>query len=197
MVKGISGVEKFFEEDLVNEKKINLPLKLTLDSSLQHLIRTELIKAEEKIVFINMNYILNQSKAGKSLQIELEKIHKLNLQNLKNIEEELKKSETDLLSKKNILKKEEFDLQINQLRTEARKYQQTRTKLTNEISKKRNLGTEKLLSQIKPILAKYSENNNVDLILDKKNVIVGKTRLDITLIITEQLNQEVVKIDLN
>ena len=156
-----------------------------------------LLKAEEKIVFINMNYILNQSKAGKSLQIELEKIHKLNLQNLKNIEEELKKSETDLLSKKNILKKEEFDLQINQLRTEARKYQQTRTKLTNEISKKRNLGTEKLLSQIKPILAKYSENNNVDLILDKKNVIVGKTRLDITLIITEQLNQEVVKIDLN
>ena len=44
--KGISGIEKFFDKDLNNKEKINLPLSLTLDSNLQYLIRKELINAE-------------------------------------------------------------------------------------------------------------------------------------------------------
>ena len=45
--KGISGIEKFFDEDLNNKEKINLPLSLTLDSNLQYLIRKELVNAKE------------------------------------------------------------------------------------------------------------------------------------------------------
>ena len=67
--KGISGVEKFFEEDLVNEKKINLPLKLTLDSSLQHLIRTELIKAEENFSNVGSGAILMDVNNGEILSL--------------------------------------------------------------------------------------------------------------------------------
>ena len=44
--EGISGIEKFFEKDLVNKEKINSPLNLTLDSNIQHLIRKELINAQ-------------------------------------------------------------------------------------------------------------------------------------------------------
>ena len=44
--EGISGIEKSFENELINKKKINLPLSLTLDSNLQHLIREELINAQ-------------------------------------------------------------------------------------------------------------------------------------------------------
>jgi len=43
--EGISGIEKSFENELNNEDKINSPLRLTLDSNLQHLIREELINA--------------------------------------------------------------------------------------------------------------------------------------------------------
>ncbi len=35
---GISGVEKFFDKDLKENEKINQPLKLTLDTNIQHLI---------------------------------------------------------------------------------------------------------------------------------------------------------------
>ena len=37
--EGISGIEKFYDKDLNNEGKINIPLSLTLDSNLQHLIK--------------------------------------------------------------------------------------------------------------------------------------------------------------
>ena len=41
---GISGIEKFFDEDL---KKINEPLKLTVDADIQFLIREELIRFQK------------------------------------------------------------------------------------------------------------------------------------------------------
>ncbi len=42
---GISGVEKYFDKELKNKKLINEPLRLTLDSNIQHLISKELSKA--------------------------------------------------------------------------------------------------------------------------------------------------------
>ena len=39
---GISGIEKYFDKELKNKKQINDPLKLTLDSNIQHIINKEL-----------------------------------------------------------------------------------------------------------------------------------------------------------
>ena len=42
---GISGVEKYFDKELRNKKLIEEPIKLTLDTNIQHLISKELNKA--------------------------------------------------------------------------------------------------------------------------------------------------------
>jgi len=42
---GVSGIEKFFDKELRDKKKIKDPLVLTLDSNIQFLIKTELKKA--------------------------------------------------------------------------------------------------------------------------------------------------------
>ena len=42
---GISGVEKYFDKELKDQNYINQPLKLTLDTNLQHLISKDLIEA--------------------------------------------------------------------------------------------------------------------------------------------------------
>ena len=153
--------------------------------------------AEGKIVFINMDYILNQSKSGKSAQNQLEKLHKSNLDYLKKIENKLKNEEKDILSKKNILKEEEFEAQIAKLREDAREYQNSRVKLTNELTQKRTEVTKKILDELKPILAKYTEEEAISVILDKKNVIVGKTNLDITEIIIKKLDNKLPEIKIN
>ncbi|RZO49554.1 MAG: penicillin-binding protein 2 [Candidatus Pelagibacterales bacterium] len=69
MNSGISGVEKFFDENLEREDKINLPLKLTLDSNLQHLIRSELLKAEKDFHNIGSGAILMDVEEGKILSL--------------------------------------------------------------------------------------------------------------------------------
>ncbi len=42
---GVSGIEKYFDKELKNSKKLDEPLKLTLDTNIQYLISEELNKA--------------------------------------------------------------------------------------------------------------------------------------------------------
>ena len=42
---GISGIEKYFDRELKNKNQLNQPLKLTLDSNIQHIINKELNNA--------------------------------------------------------------------------------------------------------------------------------------------------------
>ena len=51
--------------------------------------------------------------------------------------------------------------------------------------------TNKLLNLINPLLAKYSTENKISLILKKKNLIIGKTELDITDEIIKIINNEI------
>ena len=61
-----------------------------------------------QIVYIDVNYILNTSELGKSLNVHLKKISELNKIKYKKIEEEIIKKEQSLISKKNIIDKIEF-----------------------------------------------------------------------------------------
>ena len=67
--EGISGVEKFFDKNLNNIEKVNIPLSLTLDSNLQHLIRKELIKAEKDFHNIGSSAILMDVDNGEILSL--------------------------------------------------------------------------------------------------------------------------------
>tara|TARA_Y100000590_G_scaffold401965_1_gene487263 strand:+ start:1513 stop:3246 length:1734 start_codon:yes stop_codon:yes gene_type:complete len=66
---GISGIEKFFDKDLNNKKKIKTPLSLTLDSNLQYLIREELIQAELDFHNIGSAAVLMKVKNGEILSL--------------------------------------------------------------------------------------------------------------------------------
>tara|TARA_B100001123_G_scaffold283426_1_gene315762 strand:- start:585 stop:2309 length:1725 start_codon:yes stop_codon:yes gene_type:complete len=66
---GISGVEKFFDNELSNEEKINLPFSLTLDANLQHLIRKELVNAELNFHNIGSAAILMDVENGEILSL--------------------------------------------------------------------------------------------------------------------------------
>ena len=66
---GISGIEKFFDKDLNNKKKIKIPLSLTLDSNLQYLIREELIQAQLDFHNIGSAAVLMNVENGEILSL--------------------------------------------------------------------------------------------------------------------------------
>ena len=153
--------------------------------------------AENLIVYIDMEKILNESKSGMSINKQLEKIHKINIKEFKKIEEELKKKEESIIAQKNILSKEDYAKKIKILRDDTNSYRKNRQEKINLLTKKRMESSSKLLSIINPILSDYSKVNNISIILQKKNVVLAKTDLNITNKIIDILNSKIESINLN
>ena len=76
-------------------------------------------------------------------------------------------------------------------------YQSARRVAVDKIAKQRKDAREELLNQINPILESYSKENNITLILDKKNLIMGDSDLDITNTIIEKLNTKLPSLKIN
>jgi len=153
--------------------------------------------AENLIVYIDMEKILNESKSGMSINKQLEKIHKMNIKEFKKIEDELKKKEESIIAQKNILSKEDYAKKIKILRDNTNSYRKNRQEKINLLTKKRMESSSKLLSIINPILSDYSKANNISIILQKKNVVLAKTDLNITNKIIDILNSKIESINLN
>ena len=153
--------------------------------------------SESLIVFLDMNKIMLQSKAGKSITVELEKLHKNNITTFKQKEEDLKNKETSIVSQKNVLSNEEFEKKINSLRKEANEYRIKRRDLINSLTEKRVEAQNKLIKTLNPILADYSKKNSISMIIQKKNIIIGKSELEITDDILKLLDDNLNTFDLN
>ena len=154
------------------------------------------VTAEQKVVYIDMKYILNNSKAGKGAQDFLNKTFKEKQKKFADMEKSLKKDEEDLLAKKTVLSKDDYTKKMNDLRKKVIDYQADRRSSLEKIAQQRSEARSQLLQKINPILGTYVEENNISFVVDKKNVLAGKTDLDITEIITEKLNKELPSISL-
>ena len=71
--------------------------------------------AEQKLVYLDLKFVLNSSKAGKEAQDFLQKTFKTNQKKYADLEVELKKEENDLLANKTTLSKEYFQVKHSSL----------------------------------------------------------------------------------
>jgi len=152
---------------------------------------------EKTIVYIDLNKIMNNSIAGKSITSQLENNHKKNISKFKIIEEQLKKDESEIISQKNVITKEEFEKKIIDLRDKANKFRKERNDNINNLNNQRLEATSKMITLVRPILSEFSDKNSISLIIDKKNIIIGKTVLDITDDILKIIDEKIGKIELD
>ena len=152
--------------------------------------------AEEKIVVLDLTIVLNQSKAGKEAQDFLKKSFNDNAKKFSVMEEKLKNEEIDLLGKKTILTKEEYSRKSDTLRKKVIDYQSQRRMSLDKIATQRAEARETLIKKINPILETYISENNISLVIDKRNVLEVNPDNDITTVIVEKLNKELPSLNL-
>jgi len=138
------------------------------------------VNAEQKIVFVDMDRLVSTSKPGSSIFNQLKDINKKNLDFLKEEEKKFKEKEKKLIAQKNIISENDYENKINELKSEINIYNQNRNEKIKKFNKLKVENTNNLLKLISPILAKYSTENEISIILQKKDLIIGKTELDIT-----------------
>ena len=154
------------------------------------------VLAEQKTVYIDMTFILNNSKAGKSAQDYLQKTYKENQTKFTNMENSLKKAESDLLGKRTVISKEEYQKKADDLRKEVIDYQSKKRLAFEKITTQRAEARNALLDKLDPILKAHVKENEISIVLDKKNIIMGSINLEITDLIVEQLNKELPSLNL-
>jgi len=153
--------------------------------------------SSEKIVYLDVEKIMQESIAGKSIISQLKKKREILISNFKKKEKDIVDKEKKLISQKNVLSKEEFENKIKDLRVDISNYQKERSKTSNEITQSRIKASTKLISKLTPILEEYSKKNSIRIIVQKKNIVMGKKEDDITNDILKIINQKVKNIKLD
>ena len=149
------------------------------------------VNSEQNIAFINMDKVISTSKAGSSILKQLTDLNNKNLQFLKNEEKKFKEKETKLISQKNIISETDFQNKVNELKSEIKNYNLNRDKMINEFKKLKVDNTNNLLKLINPILLKFSDDKEISIVLQKKDLVVAKTELDITDDLIKIVNAEI------
>ena len=144
------------------------------------LIKQPLSLADQKITFLNLEKILNDTNSGKKILKNLETIKNNNSNNFKKISDEIRGKEEDILKQKNILSEEEFEKKVINLRQEVKRFNDDRNKIIKEfeITKKNEL--DNFLKKITPFIEKYIAENSVGLVLNQKNIFIADKKYDIT-----------------
>lgn len=138
---------------------------------------------------IDIDYIFKNSNQGKKI---LQKYQKKN-QTLNNEVEQINKKflekEKILLSKKNILSEEEFLKETNLFKDEIKNYNLKTKKIVDELRKNKEDEYSNFIKTMNNVLIEYSKKNEIDILIDKKNILITKTQHDITEKILKILNE--------
>ena len=147
--------------------------------------------SEQKIAFVDMDRLVSVSKAGSSIFNQLKNINNKNLNLLKKEEIIFKEKEKKLIAQKNIISETDFKNKVDELKSEVNNYNQNRKQMIEKFNRLKVENTNNLLKLINPILAKFSNEKEISIILQKKDLIIGKTELDITDEIIKIINNEI------
>ena len=147
--------------------------------------------ANTSIAFIDMDKVILLSKPGSSIMSQLNTLSSQNSKKFESEAKKIKEQETKLISQKKILSEVDFQSNINKLKLEIKNYNDNRDKINNDFNKLSIDSTNKLLKLINPILVSYSNDKSISLILKKKDLVIGKTELDITDEIIKIINKDI------
>lgn len=145
-----------------------------------------------EIYYVDMDKIMNHSEPGKYINNKIQESNKKKNNEFKLIRNDLKKKEEQLINQKNILNEEEFNKKLKNLKKEFEEYNiKNQYRIENQ---KKNLINykSKLIKLIEPILIDYMKENNINYLLRKKNILVGRDDYnkteEIILLINNKIN---------
>ena len=145
--------------------------------------------SEEKIVFLDIEFAVNNSNIGQKILNNLNETRKNEINKLKKIEEELKGKDQEINNVKNIISKEELDKKVKEFKKDIEKFNLKKNEIQKKFVKDKNNKLDELFKKINPLIIKYMDDNSIDMIIGKNSVYLAKSNLDITKNIIELINK--------
>ena len=154
------------------------------------------LKAQVKVSYVDIDYILTNTIAGKSILIKLKKEEELKINKFKLKDEDFKNKENKILAKKNLISKDEITKELKLLQANFQEYRKEKIIEVDELKEKRNKNIVNFLNLINPIIEKYMSDNSIYMLIDKKNVFIASKDYDITNNLIELINNQIKNIEI-
>lgn len=137
-------------------------------------------QASSNIAFVNIDFLFENSDIGKSIKNKLQDINQQKSKKFKEIEKNLVQEENEIKKVQNIISKEELDKKILILKKDVEEFNNEKKIFLKKLEEIKNEELQNFFSKINPIILEYMEKNSIDLLIEKKNVFIGKSNIDIT-----------------
>ena len=138
------------------------------------------LKAESKILYMDIEFILSNSDKGKQLLKNLNENENLKIKNLNEKEKILKNKENKILSSKNLISDEQFQKDVEKFKNELNEYNNFKQLEIEKLKEIRKEKINNLLGLINTIIENYMNDNSISMIIDKKNIYMANKKYDIT-----------------
>lgn len=148
-----------------------------------------IFKADAKVVFIDLNYILSESAKGKKILKELNVQNKENNKIFKGSEKKLEIKKNEITKLKNIISDDELKKKIDQFETEVKKYKEEKNKTIKSFENLKKNELDKFFNSLNEILNTYMKENDISMVIEKKSIIMANSTLDITKNILDIVNK--------
>ena len=150
---------------------------------------SNLVNASTNVAYLDVQFIIDNSNLGKFYRSEIEKIQTKNNSIIILKENEIKKKEDEFKNQKNLLNQDEIKKKIDEINSMVKQYQIIRNDFNKKLSNEKKKFSKEILLILNPLLTRYVESKNINLVIEKKNVLVGVKSLDITKNILEIFNE--------
>ena len=150
---------------------------------------TVLSHSSEKIVYLDVDFILANSDKGKIILSNLEKKNKENIKILQSKEKILKDEETQIIKQKNIISEVSYKEKVDQLKSKIDTFKKDKNELVKNFKQLREQEINNFIKIVDKILGEYVKKNGIDLVLNKKDILMGKNEYNITKEILDLVNK--------
>ena len=108
--------------------------------------------SQDQIVYLDLDYVVVNTKAGKSILNELENSKNIALSKFEKKGKELKKIEEEINKQKNIISEDELRKKLIEFRKEVSNYQKNRQTVINDFNQKKNQNLISFLKKLHRLL---------------------------------------------
>ena len=155
------------------------------------------LKADDKVFYIDIDYILKNTLAGKELLNTLKNEEEIKINKFKSNDDSFKNEEKQILAKKNLVSEKEMNKEMKALQIKFQKYKKDKQKEIEDFKIKRNKNIVNFLNLINPIIENYMKDNSIYMLIDKKNVFIASKNYDITNNLIELIDKQIKNIEIN
>ena len=143
------------------------------------LIKSQFLYADN-IALLDINFIINNSIIGQKTLKDISLINQENLTILKEEQLKLGKEKSKIESKKNIISKDQYQIELTSLNDKINEFKQKQDKMSLEFNELNKNKMNELLKKINPIIQQYMVRNEVKIVFNKESAYVSLSDSDIT-----------------